>query len=110
MTRPPGHSPEVADVFRAYGAAWRKANACHMSLGQLKVMSTIETCRTAALGGHIERCENCAGEPVDAGRLSNRVADAVEPYFGLTVQPVDFALEPSASSPASIMLIPRPCG
>ena len=55
---------EVADVFRAHGAAWRKANAGHVSLGQLKVMSAIETCRTAALGGHVERCEDCAHERV----------------------------------------------
>jgi hypothetical protein len=52
-----GHSPGVADVFRAHGAAWRKANAGHVSLGQLKVMSAIETCGTAALGGHVERGE-----------------------------------------------------
>ena len=40
---------EVADIFRDYGAAWRQANAGHVSLGQLKVMSAIESCRTAAL-------------------------------------------------------------
>src|SRR6201997_3904705 len=57
MTRPP---LEVADVFRAHGAAWREANAGHVSLAQLKVMSAIETCRTAALGGHAERCEDGA--------------------------------------------------
>src|SRR6202034_4944364 len=57
MARPP---LEVSDVFRAHGAAWRKGNAGHVSLGQLKVMSAIETCRTAALGGHVERCEKCA--------------------------------------------------
>ena len=51
---------EVADVFRAHGPAWREANAGHVSLGQLKVMSAIENCRTAALGGHVERCEDCA--------------------------------------------------
>ena len=51
---------EVADIFRAHGAAWRKANAGHLSLAQLKVMSAIETCRTAALGGHVERREDCA--------------------------------------------------
>jgi len=51
---------EVADVFRAHGAAGREANPGHASLGQLKVMSAIETCRTAALGGHVERCEDCA--------------------------------------------------
>jgi hypothetical protein len=51
---------EVADIFRRHGPAWRKANAGHVSLGQLKVMSAIESCRTAALGGHVLRCEDCA--------------------------------------------------
>jgi hypothetical protein len=50
---------EVADIFRAAGPAWRAAHAGHISLAQLKVMSAIETCRTAALGGHIEGCEEC---------------------------------------------------
>ena len=49
---------EVADIFRGHGAAWRQASAGHVSLGQLKVMSAIENCRTAALGGHVARCEN----------------------------------------------------
>jgi Putative transposase/Transposase zinc-binding domain len=49
---------EVADIFRGHGPAWRSANAGHVSLGQLKVMSAIEDCRTAALGGHVARCEN----------------------------------------------------
>src|SRR5208283_5074580 len=57
MSRP---TLEVADIFREHGAAWRKANAGHVSLGQLKVMSAIENCRTAVLGGHVERCEDCA--------------------------------------------------
>jgi hypothetical protein len=48
---------EVADIFREHGAAWRRANAGHASLGQLKAMSAIERCRTAALGGHVARCE-----------------------------------------------------
>lgn len=51
---------KVADVFRDHGSAWRDANRGHVSLGQLKVMSAIESCRTAALGGHIARCENGA--------------------------------------------------
>jgi hypothetical protein len=51
---------EVADIFRDHGAAWRSANAGHVSLDQLKVMSAIERCRTAALGGHVARCENAA--------------------------------------------------
>jgi hypothetical protein len=50
---------EVADIFRAHGPAWRRAQAGHLSLGQLKVMSAIERCRTAALGGHVARCEKC---------------------------------------------------
>ena len=63
---------EVADVFRAHGAAWRKANVGHVGLGQLKVMSAIETCRTAALGGHVERCEACAHERVAYNSCRNR--------------------------------------
>jgi hypothetical protein len=55
---------EVADIFRDHGAAWRKANAGHVSLGQLKVMSAIESCRTATLGGHVARCLDCAREVV----------------------------------------------
>jgi len=49
---------EVADILRDHGAAWRSANAGHVSLDQLKVMSAIERCRTAALGGYVARCEN----------------------------------------------------
>jgi hypothetical protein len=63
---------EVADIFRAHGAAWRKANAGHVSLDQLKVMSAIETCRTAALGGHVERCEDCAHERISYNSCRNR--------------------------------------
>jgi hypothetical protein len=51
---------EVADIFRDHGSAWRDANRGHVSLGQLKVMSAIESCRTVALGGHVARCENDA--------------------------------------------------
>src|SRR5688572_32492827 len=57
MVRP---ALEVADIFRDHGAAWRRANAGHVSLGQLKVMSAIERCRTAVLGGHVARCKNGA--------------------------------------------------
>jgi len=63
---------EVAEVFRAHGAAWRKANAGHVSLAQLKAMSAIETCRTAALGGHVERCEDCAHMRVAYNSCRNR--------------------------------------
>src|SRR5215467_7462770 len=49
---------EVADIFRDHGPAWREANRGHISLEQMKAMSAIERCRTAALGGHVARCEN----------------------------------------------------
>jgi hypothetical protein len=63
---------EVADIFRDHGAAWRSANAGHVSLDQLKVMSAIERCRTAALGGHVERCENCAHTVIAYNSCRNR--------------------------------------
>jgi hypothetical protein len=63
---------EVADIFRDHGAAWRQANAGHVSLGQLKVMSAIESCRTAALGGHVERCEDCAYTTIAYNSCRNR--------------------------------------
>ena len=49
---------EVADIFRDHGPVWRDANRGRLSRGQLQVMSAIESCRTAALGGHVMRCEN----------------------------------------------------
>ena len=50
---------EVADIFRAHGPHWRQSRAGHLSLGQLKVMSAIERCRSAALGGHVLQCRAC---------------------------------------------------
>jgi hypothetical protein len=49
---------EVADVFRSLGPGWRQS--VNLSLGQLKVVSAIEQCRSAVLGGHVLRCEGCA--------------------------------------------------
>ncbi len=63
---------EVADIFRDHGAAWRAANAGHVSLDQLKVMSAIERCRTAALGGHIAQCEDCGHEHIAYNSCRNR--------------------------------------
>jgi ssDNA-binding Zn-finger/Zn-ribbon topoisomerase 1 len=63
---------EVADIFRGHGPAWRKANAGHVSLGQLKVMSAIESCRTAALGGHVARCEKCSHTLIAYNSCRNR--------------------------------------
>jgi predicted Zn-ribbon and HTH transcriptional regulator len=63
---------EVADIFRGHGAAWRRANAGHVSLDQLKVMSAIERCRTVALGGHVARCEDCAHTVIAYNSCRNR--------------------------------------
>ena len=69
MPRP---SLEVADIFRDHGAAWRAANDGHVSLGQLKVMSAIERCRTAALGGHVTRCQDCQHTQIAYNSCRNR--------------------------------------
>jgi hypothetical protein len=63
---------EVADIFRSHGPAWRKQQAGHLSLGQLKVMSAIEQCRTAALGGHTLRCDACDHEEISYNSCRNR--------------------------------------
>jgi hypothetical protein len=69
VSRPP---LEVADIFHRHGAAWRAAHAGHLSLGQMKVMSAIETCRTAALGGHVEACEDCGHSRIAYNSCRNR--------------------------------------
>jgi len=63
---------EVADIFHRHGAAWRRANAGHVSLGQLKVMTAIEQCRSATLGGHVERCEDCGHTRIADNSCRNR--------------------------------------
>ena len=51
--------PEVADIFRRYGAAYRETYGASLCSAQRRVISAIELCRTAALGGHVERCDRC---------------------------------------------------
>jgi hypothetical protein len=63
---------EVADIFRTHGPAWRAAQRGHLSLAQLKVMSAIEQCRSAALGGHVLRCEGCGVEQISYNSCRNR--------------------------------------
>jgi len=63
---------EVADIFRLRGPAWREAQHGHLSLAQLKVMSAIEQCRSAALGGHVLRCEGCGADQVAYNSCRNR--------------------------------------
>ena len=69
MSRP---ALEVADIFRDHGPAWRQVHAGHVSLDQLKVMLAIERCRTAALGGHVARCEDCAYTTIAYNSCRNR--------------------------------------
>lgn len=63
---------EVADIFRDHGPAWRQHERGHLSLGQLKVMSAIEQCRSAALGGHALRCSACAQAQIAYNSCRNR--------------------------------------
>lgn len=63
---------EVADIFRKHGPAWRRANAGHISLSQLKVMSAIEACRTEALGGHVAACTKCSHQHIAYNSCKNR--------------------------------------
>ena len=63
---------EVADIFRAHGSAWRQAQQGHLSIGQLKVMSAIEQCRSAALGGHVLRCGACNHQEISYNSCRNR--------------------------------------
>jgi hypothetical protein len=65
-------SLEVADVFRAAGVSYRAAQAGHLSLAQLKVLSAIETCRTTALGGHVESCDDCGHLRIAYNSCRNR--------------------------------------
>jgi len=69
MSRP---SLEVADILRDHGTAWCQANAGHVSLDQMKVMSAIERCRTAALGGHVVRCDDCHHTAIAYNSCRNR--------------------------------------
>ena len=69
MARP---SLEVADVLRAHGEAYARRQAGHLSLGQLKVMAAIRACRTAALGGHVARCDDCDHVEIAYNSCRNR--------------------------------------
>lgn len=62
----------MADILRRHGETFRRAQAGHLSLGQLKVMSAIEACRTAELGGHVSRCDDCAHLAVSYNSCRNR--------------------------------------
>ena len=63
---------EVADIFRDHGPAYRREHAGHLNLPQLKVMSAIENCRTAALGGHVAACTECDHQHIAYNSCRNR--------------------------------------
>ena len=63
---------EAADIFRAHGSAYRRENVGHLNLPQLKVMSAIEACRTAALGGHVSACTKCSHQHIAYNSCRNR--------------------------------------
>jgi hypothetical protein len=63
---------EIADIFRSHGPAWRRANAGHVSLSQLKAMSAIEVCQTEALGGHVAGCAECGHHHISSNSCKNR--------------------------------------
>ncbi|MGB3246511.1 MAG: IS91 family transposase [Sulfitobacter sp.] len=68
----PKHALEVADILRDHGPVYRRANAGHLSLSQLKVMSSIEACRTEALGGHVAACTKCDHQHIAYNSCKNR--------------------------------------
>ena len=63
-------SPELADIFRTYGESYRQAHS--LSRAQLKVMRAIESCRTAALGGHLQQCDSCGYQQPAYNSCRNR--------------------------------------
>jgi hypothetical protein len=64
--------PEVADIFRCYGEAYRTQHDASLSTAQRRVMTAIELCRTAALGGHVEACDHCGHRRVAFNSCRNR--------------------------------------
>ena len=67
-----GSGPEVADVFRRYGDAYLEQHGDSLSTAQRRVMTAIEICRTAALGGHVEQCDTCGHQRISYNSCRNR--------------------------------------
>ena len=66
--------PEVADIFRRYGAAWREQHWASLSTERRAAMTAIERCRTAALGGHVEQCDRCGERRIAYNSCRSRIA------------------------------------
>jgi hypothetical protein len=65
-------APELADVFRRYGEAYRQQRGGSLSTAQRRAMSAIELCRTAALGGHVEQCDSCGHQRISYNSCRSR--------------------------------------
>ena len=63
---------ELADVFRRHGEAYSRANAGHLGRVERRVIGAVAACRTAALGGHIERCDDCGAVRIAYNSCRNR--------------------------------------
>lgn len=63
---------EVADIFRIHGPAYREAHGHAMSCAQRRVMRAIEICRTAILGGHVDKCDRCGHRRISYNSCANR--------------------------------------
>ena len=108
---------EVADILRDHGPAWREANRGHISLEQMKVMSAIERCRTAALGGHVARCENegCAYTVISYNSCRDRhcpkcqAAAYFHVVFSLPSQIADIATTSASFTVCCFKSRPRRC-
>jgi hypothetical protein len=68
----PRGAVEVADLFRRYGDAYRQQHDASLSTAQRRVMTAIERCRTAALGGHLEQCDACGHQRISYNSCRNR--------------------------------------
>jgi Transposase zinc-binding domain len=64
--------PEVADVFRRYGDDYRERHGASLCTAQRRVMTAIERCRTAALGGHVEQCDQCGHQRISFNSCRDR--------------------------------------
>ena len=67
-----GSKPELADIFRRYGEAYLQKFGASLSAAQRRVMKAIQSCRTAALGGHVEVCDRCGHQRVWYNSCSDR--------------------------------------
>src|ERR1700737_5173019 len=68
----PRGAAEVADVFRRYGDAYRQQHSTSLSTAQRRIMTAIQRCRTAALGGHVEQCDACGHQRICYNSCPNR--------------------------------------